>query len=144
MRNICHESRRLAAWAVLILPGIVTSGCDRPVPSIPRFPPKGEFSGSSRMSTTLLKPRANSKLCRRLFAPGCEPSDEALLRYPAYRYEGKPPVQSGDSATVTVIVKDAKTGASGGRGTVVDDEGQRHLEAQGRAVTGQVERNSFR
>ena len=49
-----------------------------------------------------------------MFAPDCEPSNEALLRYPAYHYEGKPPVQSGDSATVTVIVKDATTGEPAG------------------------------
>ena len=49
-----------------------------------------------------------------LFAPGCEPSSEALLRYPEYHFEGKPPVQSGDSATVVVVVKDAKTGGPAG------------------------------
>jgi hypothetical protein len=49
------------------------------------------------------------KVIPRLFAPGCEPSKEALPRYAAYRYEGKSPVQSGDSATVAVIIKDAQT-----------------------------------
>ena len=47
---------------------------------------------------------------RRLFAPGAGPSKATLSRYAAYQYEGKQPVLSGDSATVVVIVKGAKTG----------------------------------
>jgi len=47
---------------------------------------------------------------KRLFVPGSAPTSEALLRYMAYRYEGKPPVQSGDSASVMVVIKEATTG----------------------------------
>ena len=46
----------------------------------------------------------------RLFAPDSKPRKEDLARYADYRYEGKPPRQSGDSATVTVLVKSVKTG----------------------------------
>ncbi len=114
MRNICHESRRLAAWAVLILPGIVTLGCDRPVALDPEVPAERRILRLVEDVDDFAQTPRELKVIPRLFAPGCEPSDEALLRYPAYRYEGKPPVQSGDSATVTVIVKDAKTGTPAG------------------------------
>ncbi len=45
----------------------------------------------------------------RLFAPGCEPSEKDLPRYADYHYEGKPPIQNGDTATIVVVVKGAKT-----------------------------------
>jgi hypothetical protein len=51
---------------------------------------------------------------RPLFAPGSGPSKEGLSRYTAYRYEGKTPVRSGDSATIAVAIKDAKTGNPAG------------------------------
>ncbi len=54
------------------------------------------------------------KVIPRLFAPGCEPSDETLSRYADFRYEGKPPVLSGDSATLIVVVKRSKTGETVG------------------------------
>ena len=134
MRNIYHESGRLAAWAFLILPGIVTPGCDRPVALHPTVPTERQSSSSSRMSTTYSNP---GQLPRhhKVVRPGLRTIKQALLAYPAYRYEGKPPVQSGDSATVTVIVKDAKTGIPRAR-CMVDDEGQRQVEAQGRPVAG--------
>jgi acyl dehydratase len=59
-------------------------------------------------------PRELKDVVPRLFAPGCEPSAETLPRYAAYHYQGKRPVQSGDSATVAVTLTDVKTGESAG------------------------------
>ena len=109
MASIYHETARLAAWMVLVLPGIVMLGCDRPPPMNPEVPTEGKFSSSSRMSRTYPIPRANWSECESC-SPRLRTIERSVVRYPAYRYEGKPPVLSGDSATVTVILKDAKTG----------------------------------
>ncbi|MGA2253418.1 MAG: hypothetical protein ABSG53_02055 [Thermoguttaceae bacterium] len=107
---ICREARKLAASVLLILPGILTLGCDRSPPVNPEVPTEkrilmlvedvDDFSQSEK-ELGRIKP---------LFVLGSEPSKETLLRYMAYRYDGQRAVQSGDSATVAVIVKDAKTG----------------------------------
>ena len=55
-----------------------------------------------------------SPLAKKIFAQGHEPSNRALERDTAYRYQAKQPVQNGDSAKVTVVVKDAKTGQPAG------------------------------
>jgi hypothetical protein len=54
------------------------------------------------------------KLVKKVFLPGCEPSDKDLPKYTLFRYEGKSPVQHGDTATVTVVLKDAETAAPAG------------------------------
>jgi hypothetical protein len=46
-----------------------------------------------------------------LFAPGSEPSLQACKGYAKYRFYGKNPKQSGDTATAAVTVKDRKTGS---------------------------------
>jgi hypothetical protein len=51
---------------------------------------------------------------KKVFLPGCEPTGKALERYTEYRYEGKSPVQQGESATVTVVLTDAQTGQPAG------------------------------
>ena len=114
MGNIDRETRRLAAWMVLILPGIVAIGCDRPLSMKPEIPAERRILRLVEDVDDFAQTPRELKVIPRLFAPGCEPSPEVLSRYPAYHYEGKPPVQSGDSATVTVIVKDAKTGDPAG------------------------------
>jgi hypothetical protein len=53
----------------------------------------------------------------KLFVEGCEPSERELQRYANYSYECKSPVRQGDTATIAVNVKDAKTGASLGEFT---------------------------
>ncbi len=114
MYSIHPETRKLAAWTLLLLPGIVTLGCDRPPPLHPDVPVEMRILRLVADVDDFAQTPSELKIIGRLFAAGCAPSGEALLRYSAYRYEGKPPVISGDSATVTVIVKDAKTGESAG------------------------------
>jgi hypothetical protein len=106
--------QKLAAGALLVLAGIVALGCDRPVARDPEIPP----------DVLILRPigdvddRSSSPgeldLMKKVFVPGSEPSEKDLQRYPAYRYEGKQISQSGDSATVTVVLTDAKTGSPAG------------------------------
>ncbi len=114
MWSIHPQTRRLAAWMVLILPGIVTLGCDRPLPLHPDVPAERPILRLVEDVDDFAQTPRELKVIPRLFAPGCEPSNETLLRYGNYRYEAKRPVQSGDSATVTVIVKEAKTGNPAG------------------------------
>ena len=110
MRQIQHGTRKLAAWLVFFLPGMLTLGCDRPPPADP------DVSTNTRilMFVNDIDDRAQHpnerELIKLQFVPGSEPSKELLARYADYHYEGKPPVVSGDSATVTVVVKDVKTG----------------------------------
>jgi len=114
MRSIYHDIRRLPAWTILILPGILTLGCDRPLPIHPEVPTERQIIKLVEDVEDVAHSPGELNRVKPLFAPGFGPSNEALLRYPAYRYEGKPPVLSGDSATVTVIVTDAKTGKPAG------------------------------
>ena len=114
MRSFYHETQRLAAWLVLILPGIVMLGCDRPPPLHPEVPTEVRILRLVADVDDFAQTPRELKIIPRLFAPGCEPTQETLSRFPDYHYEGKPPVQSGDSATVVVIIKDAKTGAPAG------------------------------
>ena len=110
MRSFCHETQRWAAWLVLILPGIVTLGCDQTPPVHPEVSAEVQILRLVADVDDFAQTPRELKVIPRLFASGCEPAKEALSRYPDYRYEGKPPVQSGDSATVVVVVKDTKTG----------------------------------
>jgi hypothetical protein len=114
MRNLYHEVRRVAAWVVLVLPGIVTLGCDRPLPVNPEVPTAKRILMLVEDVDDFSQSKDELERIKPLFAPGSGPSKEALPRYRAYRYEGKQVVQSGDSATVSVIVKEAKTGNPAG------------------------------
>ena len=110
MRQIHHGTRKLAGWLVFLLPGMLTLGCDRPPPADP------DVATSTRilMFVNDIDDRAQNpnerELIKLQFVPGSEPSKELLARYADYHYEGKPPVVSGNSATVTVTLKDVKTG----------------------------------
>jgi hypothetical protein len=105
--------RRFAACLIPIL-AFIASGCDSPPPRYPEVPtevrilwPVGDVDDRSSSPGEL-------ELVKRVFVPGREPTGKALERYTEFRYEGKPPVQNGDSATVTVVLKDAKTGEPAG------------------------------
>ncbi|MGA2617496.1 MAG: hypothetical protein ABSF26_07800 [Thermoguttaceae bacterium] len=110
MRRLYHEAGRIAVWVVLILAGIVTPGCDRPPPLDPDVPTDKRILMLVDDVDDFSQSKDELGRIRQLFVPESQPSRETLLRYVPYRYEGKPPVRSGDSATVTVMVKDAKTG----------------------------------
>ena len=99
---------------VLVLPGIVTLGCDRPLPVNPEVPIEKRILMLVDDVDDFSQSKKELERIKPLFAPGSEPSRETLLRYMAYRYEGKRPVLSGDSATVTVVIKEAKTGNPAG------------------------------
>ncbi len=114
MRCICHETGRLAVWVILILAGVVAPGCDRSPPVNPDVPTEKRILMLVEDVDDFSQSKNELQRIKPLFVPGSEPSKETLLRYAAYRYEGKRPVQSGDSVTVVVIVKDAKTGNPAG------------------------------
>ncbi len=110
MQQFCHETRKVAAWVILILSGIVAPGCDRAPPANPDVPSERKILMLVEDLDDFSQSKKELERIKRLFVPGSQPSQEALSRYMAFRYEGQQPVQSGDSATVAVIVKDAKTG----------------------------------
>jgi hypothetical protein len=110
MRHICPETRRITAWAALILAGIATWGCDQPPPLNPVVPSDDRILMLVGDVDDFSRDKSELERIIPLFVKGSEPSKEALQGYMAYRYEGKRPVQSGDSAIVVVVVKDAKTG----------------------------------
>jgi hypothetical protein len=114
MRNINPEVESPALWVVLILAGIVTLGCDRPPPLNPEVPAEKRILMLVEDVDDFSQDKNELERIKRLFVPGSAPSKEALLRYMAYRYEGNRPVQSGDSATVVVVIKEAKTGNAAG------------------------------
>jgi hypothetical protein len=104
----------LAARLFFLAVGGLSMGCDRPLSRNPEVP----------IEKLILRPiedvddRASTpgdlQLVPRVFAPGSQPTKDALKRYAAYRYQGSHVVQSGDSATVTVAITDAKTGNPAG------------------------------
>jgi hypothetical protein len=108
------ESTRILAGLSFVLLGSLTLGCDHPLPQHPDVPAERRILRLVEDVDDFAQTPRELKVIPRLFAPGCEPSKETLSRYPAYHYEGKPPVQSGDSATVAVTVTDAKTGNPAG------------------------------
>ncbi len=114
MRRLYREAGRVAAWVPLILAALVASGCNRAVPLNPDVPTDKRILMLVGDVDDFAQSKNELGRIKQLFAPGSEPSPQALRRYMAYRYEGKPPVLSGDSATVAVMVKDAKTGSPAG------------------------------
>jgi hypothetical protein len=103
------DIRLLLVAPILFLAAM--TGCDSPPPLEPEIPAdqairrlvsKVDKYAHRQMEITNM---ADS------FAPGCKPSEKDLSRYTAYHYENKPPVRSGDTATVVVTVKNAKSQA---------------------------------
>jgi len=103
---------RLFVLYIFFLPSVFAIGCNRTPPLDPDVP------ADARIARLLLDvddfaqdPDELKSKVPRLFAPGCAPSEKELQRYAAYRYEAKPAVRSGDTATAIVTVKDAKSEA---------------------------------
>jgi hypothetical protein len=107
MQGICHNRTYIL---LLLLLGIITLGCDRPPPLNPEVPTERRILGVVEDVDDFAQTPRELKRVAALFAPGSEPSKESLARYANYHYEGKLPVISGDSATVTVVIKDLKSG----------------------------------
>jgi hypothetical protein len=100
------------------LPIAAMIGCGHPAASDPYVPTDVKISRLVLdMDDFSQDPRELEIAVPRLFAVGCEPSEKELHRYGGYHYEGKPPVQKGDTATVVVIIKNAKSGNSEGEFT---------------------------
>jgi hypothetical protein len=97
----------------LVLPIVAAVGCDRSPPVDPVVPTEVQIGQLVRDVDDFAQDSYELKRCvPMLFASGCEPSDTDLERYGKYTYEEKQPVRQGDTATVVVNVKDAKTGVS--------------------------------
>ncbi len=115
MEKISPMTGRLATCLALLLCTGFLPGCYRPEPITQ---PVISFDQHILWLVGDVDDRSSSpgelRLVKRVFAFGHEPSDKVLPRYAAFRYKGKNPVQNGDSATVTVIFADAKTGKPAG------------------------------
>ena len=105
---------KLAAWFFLVLAGVVLLGCDQPVAMKPDVPTDQRILWPVADVDDRSSSPGELELMKKVFVPGNEPDKKALLRYPAYRYQGTKIVQSGDTATVTVVLTDAKTGNPAG------------------------------
>ncbi len=114
MREICDRTGRLAAWLVLILPGLLAAGCDRPPPPDREVPLNTRILWFVEDVEDFAHTERELERIKPLFVAEAQPSKESLERYKAYHYEGKTPVVSGDSATVPVMLKDAETGEPAG------------------------------
>jgi len=108
--SACRRPNGFALWTVLGLAAIATPSCDRALPLKPEVPTEQRILMLVYDVDDLSQSKDELERIKPLFVPGAAPTAEGLLRYMAYRYEGKPPVQSGDSASVTVVVKEAATG----------------------------------
>jgi hypothetical protein len=104
-----HTTPRALLLIVLFL--AATAGCDKPPPVEPDVPADEAISGLFiKINKLAGKPQAMT-LFKWYFVPGCEPAENARQAYAGYRYDAKPPEVSGDTATIAVTVKDAKTQA---------------------------------
>ena len=113
-RRIARGARCIA----LLLPVVAVVGCNRPLPVDPDVPTEVRIRQLVRDVDDFAHDPYELKLCvPRLFVSGCEPSETDLQRYANYSYEEKPPVWHGDTATMVVNLKDAKTGSSLGEFT---------------------------
>ena len=117
-----RDNGRLLFLLFAMQMGVAGVGCSQnPLSDPDAFLLRWVKIGSPRQRYGRLRsnPSASSKIAvlapRRL--PACEPSEKDLPRDADYHYEGKPPVRNGDTATVVVVVKDAKTGNSVGEFT---------------------------
>jgi hypothetical protein len=107
------ESKKLAVLFLTLLVGLPL-GCEHAAPQKPEVPaevvilrPIEDVDDRASLPNGL-------QLIKRVFVAGSEPSDKALPRYAAYRYKGSQVIQSGESATVTVSLTEAKTGNPAG------------------------------
>ncbi len=114
MRNNSPRTWRFAVSTSLIVAGFLMGGCDRSPPMNPDISIDQHVTWLVRDIDDRVSSPGELPLAKKIFAQGHEPSKEALQRYTAYRYQAKQPVQNGDSAKVTVVVKDAKTGQPAG------------------------------
>jgi hypothetical protein len=110
----CLKSGKLAAWFFFVLAGVVVLGCDHPVEMKPDVPTDQRILWPVADVDDRSSSPGELELMKKVFVPGSEPDKKALLRYPAYRYQGTKIVQSGDTATVRVVLTDAKTGNPAG------------------------------
>jgi hypothetical protein len=85
------------------------AGCERPVTMDPDISPAVKTLMPIEGVDDLAHDKDYGRLVH-LFASGSEPPQNALVHYSDFRYEGKNPTQSGDTATATVTVKDAASG----------------------------------
>jgi hypothetical protein len=109
-----HVHASLFSSAIVLITAVLL-GCDRPPPLAPDVPTDFRISHIVfDVDDFSQDPQELKTRVPRLFAPGSEPSAEKLQRYSAYHYEAKEPVISGDSATINVTIKDAKSGESRG------------------------------
>ena len=100
--------------AIILAPLLFTlAGCERPVKMDPDRPPEFEMLLPVGDVDDCAEGKEYDRLIH-LFAPGSEPSPKAAERYSEFHYQGKDPKQSGDTATATVTIKDAKSGQNRG------------------------------
>jgi hypothetical protein len=121
---------------LFVLLALATLGCECPMTKNPEVP----------LEKLILWPiedlddRASSPhdlpLISKVFAKGSEPAKNVLPRFAAYHYQGSHIVQSGDSATVTVALTDAKTGSPAGE--VVARQSRRGVANQRRPAAGEM------
>jgi hypothetical protein len=111
----CQRTSRIAVCvSVALLNSLALNGCSRTPPLDPEVPTEKRILMLVDDVDDFSQSAKELERIKRLFAPGSEPSKEALARYSMFRYEAKLCVPSTDSATVTVIAKDAKSGETAG------------------------------
>ncbi len=104
MRSMLDQIRSVSAWSILLLPAIITLGCDHSPPLDPDVPSQQRILRLVLDVDDFAQTPKELKIIPRLFAAGSEPSKDTLPRYANYHYEGKPPVISGVSATISVVI----------------------------------------
>ena len=105
--HVCPPS----LFCPLVLLMTATLGCGSSPPLDPEIP-ADEAIGRliSKVDKYAHRPQEITVIPE-FFAVGCAPSTIALQRFAVYRYEGKPPLRSGNTATVAVTVKDVRSHA---------------------------------
>jgi hypothetical protein len=99
------------AAAILSVPLLFAiTGCDRTAPPMdPQRTPAAKMLMPIEGVDELGLDKDYTRLAH-MFASGSEPPQKALAHYSDFRYEGKNPSQSGETATAVVNIKEAKTG----------------------------------
>ena len=98
--------------ALIVLATIV--GCDRPPSRDPDVPTDVKIRRLVWDVDDFSQEAGEIKQVPRLFAPESQPDAKQLQRYAEFRYEVKQLAQSADAATLTVGLKDAKSGEDRG------------------------------
>jgi len=117
MWKASRKTGRLVLRMAFLLSALALAGCSRPLPVDPDVPTDVKIGQLVRDVDDFAHDGDEITVVPRLFVPGRGPSDTELPRYADYHYQGEPPVQKGDAATVVVHVTDAKTGSSLGEVT---------------------------